>query len=133
MPKEDSVRVMLIDDRPDMRRLVEMWLEGTIARVVGQADCCAEAFAVLERQEADVAVMDMHMPGRNGVECTRDLLQRHPGLLVIAFSSSDDEAVEGKMRAAGVTAYFHKSRLHDLVACLTSPGLSELVQEQREG
>lgn len=129
----DRIRVMLVDDLPEMRRLVELWLEGSHVRVAGQAGDCAEAFALLDHQPADVIVMDLHMPGRDGVECTRELLEHHPRLVVIAFSSSDDPDVERDMRAAGAAAYFHKSELPALIECLTSPWLSGWVQERREG
>jgi DNA-binding NarL/FixJ family response regulator len=133
MPAGASIRVLLIDDLPEMRRLVGLWLDGTRARVVGQATSCSEALAVIERQRPDVVVMDMNMPGADGVACTADLLARHPRLLVVAFSSSDDPAVETAMREAGAIAYFHKSRLQDLIACLTSPELQRQVHERREG
>lgn len=133
MPNEVHVRVVLIDDLPEMRRLVELWLEGTTVRVVGQAADCGEGLALLDRRPADVAIMDMRMPGRDGVACTRDLLERHPRLVVIAFSSSDDPSVEEAMRSAGAAAYFHKSELTELIGCLTSRWLRELVQERREG
>lgn len=113
-----GVRVLLIDDLPEMRRLVELWLEETPAFVVGQAPSCDEAAPLIERQRPDVVVMDMHMPGRDGIACTRDLLERFPGLIVVGFTSSDDPSVQERMREAGAAAHFHKSQLKDLVAWL---------------
>ena len=110
--------MVLIDDLPEMRRLVELWLEETPAYVVGQAPSCEDALPLIDRHRPDVVVMDMHMPGRDGIECTRDLVARHPGIRVVAFSSSDEAGVEDAMRAAGAVAYFHKSQLADLVAWL---------------
>jgi CheY-like chemotaxis protein len=113
-----GVRVLLIDDLPEMRRLVELWLEETPAYVVGQAPGCDDAVALIERQQPDVVVMDMHMPGRDGIECTRDLLERFPGVLVVGFTSTDDPSVQEQMREAGAVAHFHKSQLKELVAWL---------------
>jgi len=113
-----GVRVMLIDDLPEMRRLVELWLEETPAYVVGQAPACDDADRLIERQQPDVVVMDMHMPGRDGIDCTRELVDRFPGLLVVGFTSSDDPSVQERMREAGAVAHFHKSQLKDLVAWL---------------
>ena len=112
--------MLLIDDLPEMRRLVELWLEGTPATVVGQAPTCDDAFPLVERQRPDVVVMDLHMPGRDGIECTRDLLARFPHVRVVGFTSSDDPAVEDRMREAGATAHFHKSQLQELVAWLAA-------------
>ena len=113
-----GVRVLLIDDLPEMRRLVELWLEGTPARVVGQAPSCDEAGPLIERQQPEVVVMDMHMPGRDGIACTQDLLERFPDLLIAGFTSSDDPTVADRMRDAGAVAHFHKSELRELVAWL---------------
>ena len=113
-----GARVLLIDDLPEMRRLVELWLEGSPAYVVGQAPSCDEAPPLIERQKPDVVVMDMHMPGRDGIECTQDLLEQFPDLLIAAFTSTDDPTVAERMREAGAVAHFHKSELKDLVAWL---------------
>lgn len=117
--------VLLIDDLPEMRRLVELWLEETPAYVVAQAPSCEDALPLIGRHNPDVVVMDMHMPGRDGIECTREVLAEHPDLLVAGFTSSDDPIVEQGMREAGAVAHFHKSRLQDLVAwigALRPPG-----------
>lgn len=119
----DFLTVLLIDDLSEMRRLVELWLEDRDARVVGQAGTCEEAFPLIERHRPDVVVLDMHMPGRNGIECCEELLARHPRLLVVGFVSTDDPRVEQGMRDAGAVACFHKSRLTDLVAYVISPEL----------
>jgi CheY-like chemotaxis protein len=116
-----GTRVLLIDDLPEMRRLVELWLEGTAVRVAAQAPSCEDiSDDLIERHRPQVVVMDMHMPGRSGIECTRDLLARHPELKVVGFTSSDDPLVEQEMRAAGAVAHFHKSELQDLIRWLTA-------------
>jgi CheY-like chemotaxis protein len=112
------VRVLLIDDLPEMRRLVELWLEETPAYVVAQAPTCDHADALIARHNPDVVVMDMHMPGRDGIECTKQVKAAHPDVLVVGFTSSDDPTVETRMREAGAAAHFHKSQLKDLVAWL---------------
>ena len=99
-----------------MRRLVELWLEETPARVVAQAEDCRDAETLIERHQPDVVVMDVNMPGRDGVECTRAVLERFPDLTIVGFTSSDDPTVEERMRAAGAAEHFHKSRLEELVA-----------------
>lgn len=133
MAAGDSIRVLLIDDLPEMRTLVGLWLEDTHVRVAGQASTCSAGLAVIERQRPDVVVMDMNMPGHDGVQCTGEVLERHPRLLVVGFSSSDDPRVETAMRDAGAIAYFHKSGLQELVAYLTSPQLQRLVAARRGG
>ena len=112
-----GVRVLLIDDLPEMRRLVELWLEESPARVVAQASSCEDLTEeLIERHRPQIVVMDMNMPGRNGIECTRDLLSRHPHLLVVGFTSTDSPDIEREMAEAGAVAHFHKSQLRDLIA-----------------
>lgn len=125
--------MLLIDDLPEMRRLVELWLEEADTRVVGQAGTCHEALPIIDRHRPDVVVMDMNMPGPDGIACTAELHERDPRLVIVGFSSSDDARAEREMRAAGASAYFHKSQLQELIAYLTSPQLHELVEARREG
>jgi len=112
--------VVLVDDLPDMRRLLTLWLEDSHVEIVGEAGDCGEAVEVVERTQPDLVVMDMHMPGRTGVDCTRELVSRHPGLAVVGFTSADDPGVRRAMEEAGAVAYFHKSQLTELVAFLRS-------------
>ncbi len=127
----DDVRILLVDDLPEIRRLVELWLEETRARVVGHAGTCELAGPIVERQQPDVVVMDLNMPGADGIECTAELLRRHPSILVVGFTSSEDPSVEARMREAGAVAYFHKARLQDLIAYLTGPELEREVRRRR--
>lgn len=118
MPAGASVRVLLIDDLPEMRRLVELYLEETPARVVAQAPACDDATSLVERHRPHVVVMDLASEERADLQCTRELVAAHPELLVVGFTSSDDPSVESSMREAGAAAHFHKSQLRELVAWL---------------
>ncbi len=114
-----GARVLLVDDLPEMRRLLELWLEETPVRVVGQAGRCDDVTdELIERHRPDVVVMDMNMPGPNGIECTRSILARHPRLTVVGFTSTDDPEMQRAMLDAGAVAHFHKSQLEDLVEWL---------------
>ena len=114
----DGLRVVLVDDLPDLRRLLVLWLEQSKVEVVGEAADCDEALEVIERGRPDVVVMDMHMPGRSGAECTRELVARYPGLAVVGFTSATEDSARAAMSEAGAIAHFHKSELTELVAYL---------------
>ena len=128
---QQGVRVVLVDDLPDMRRLVEMWLEDSHVAIVGQAADCDEAMPIIARQRPDVVVMDMYMPGHDGAACTAELARLHPEVAVVAFASAEDPSVERAMRRAGAIAYFHKSDLPGLIRYLSSPDLPERLRAHR--
>ena len=120
---------MLVDELPDMRRLVEMWLEDVDVSVVGQAADCVEAVALIERYRPDLAVVDLTLPGGgDGAACIAELRRLHPDVAVVAFASAEDPAVERAMRDAGAVAYFHKSDLPALVRFLGSPELTDVLR-----
>src|SRR3712207_9077747 len=111
-----GVRVVLVDDLPDMRRLLSLWLEDSHVTVVGEASDCDEAVEGVERERPDLVVMDIHMPGRTGVECTREFVSRHPGIAVVGFLSADEQGGREEMVEAGAVASLHNLPLTEVVA-----------------
>ncbi|WP_432510994.1 response regulator [Kineococcus sp. SYSU DK001] len=82
-------RVLVVEDDPDIRQLVELRLRGLGHRVVAAADG-AEALAVIaERGAPEVVVLDVAMPGMTGLEVLRTLRAQpeHAGLPAIFLSA----------------------------------------------
>ncbi|MFG1606999.1 response regulator [Actinoplanes sp. NPDC049265] len=78
-------------------------------RVAGVAWDGAEAVVQAERHDADVVLMDLRMPGVDGIEATRRLRASRPGTAVVALTTySDDESVLAALRA-GATGYLTKN------------------------
>ena len=91
---------MLIDAQPDME-------------VVGEAGDGREALEALAVRRADVVLMDVRMPGMDGVEATRRLLERDPAPKVIVLTTFDlDEYVFEALRA-GASGFLLKDTLPD--------------------
>jgi DNA-binding NarL/FixJ family response regulator len=83
------VRVIVVDDHVGFRSALEAALRATAdLRVVGSAGSAQEAVALAARLDPDVVVMDLAMPGVNGVEATRRLLAGPHPPPVIALSGS---------------------------------------------
>lgn len=106
---EDAVRVLIADDHPLFRE----GMRGRLARVadivvVGEAATGDEAVEMARRLEPDVILMDIKMPGLNGIEATREILQAIPrvGVLVLTMFE-DDDSVFAAMRA-GAKGYLLK-------------------------
>ena len=91
----DSIRVLIADDEPIIREGLTMVL-GLLRNVdvVGAASNGAEAVALAEDLRPDVVLMDLRMPRCDGVEATRLLRERLPGIKVIVLTTySDDRSV----------------------------------------
>ena len=105
----NGIRVMLVDDHPTTRRGLKEVLEETGAfEVVAQAADGVEAVSTAEETRPDVIVMDVMMPGKDGVEACRDILDLLPDMkvLVLTASTEDDAVIEAI--AAGATGFVLK-------------------------
>ena len=104
-----SIRVLVCDDHALLRSGLRLLLEGEDdLAVVGEA---ANAEQAIERARAlapDVVLLDIVMPGRNGVDALPDLLAAAPQTKVLMLSMQDDPTYVRKAFAAGATGYLLK-------------------------
>jgi DNA-binding NarL/FixJ family response regulator len=120
-----SVRVLLADDQRLVRESLGTMLgllEGI--ELVGSAADGAEAVALAIEQRPDIVLMDLRMPGTDGIEATRQLRERLPETGVIALTTyADDESVLAALRA-GARGYLTKDASSDdiraAVLCVAS-------------
>lgn len=115
------IRVVVVDDhalhRDGTRQILEAHPD---LEVVGDADSGEVALALVNQLRPDVVLMDIRLPGMNGIETTRRLARDHPEVRVLMVSAYDeDEYVRGALEA-GAAGYLRK----------TAPG-KELVQAVR--
>ncbi len=109
MTSNKLIRVMVADDHPLMRNGLRDALDGEEDfEVVGQASDGIEAVKVAERVEPDVIVMDVMMPGKDGVDACREIMDMLPDtqVLMLTASTAEDAVVEAV--AAGATGYLQK-------------------------
>ena len=96
----DPVAVILVDDQPLLRKGFRMVLEeeeGIV--VVGEASDGAAALDLARRRHPDVVVMDVRMPGMDGIEATRAILAAEPRSRVLILTTFDlDEYAFGALR-----------------------------------
>ncbi len=125
----ETIRVLVADDHPFYREGVRTMLgavEGI--EVLGEAGTGEETVAAASRLQPDVILMDLKMPGINGIEATRRILQTSPhiGVLVITMFD-DDDSVFAAMRA-GARGYLLKDAALDEVArAVTAVGRGEAI------
>ena len=109
-----SIRVLLVDDH-------QMFRDGLCAilasqdgiEVVGEAGDGSSAVEMVASLTPDVVVMDIGMPGLNGVEATRQIKAKHPGVKVVALSTHSDKRYVLSMLEAGASGYVLKASAVD--------------------
>jgi DNA-binding NarL/FixJ family response regulator len=103
------LRVVVADDHPVFRDGLRALLASAgDAEVVGEAADGAEAAALVAELQPDVVLMDLHMPGLNGIEATRRIVEASPQVGVLALTMvEDDDAVFAAIRA-GARGYLVK-------------------------
>ena len=104
MTAEPPIRVLLVDDHPVMREGLRLLLGAQPDfEVVGEAASGGEAVALAESLAPDVVIMDLEMPGMDGVEATRRIVEGGPRAKVVVYTAYySDEQILGAMRAGAV-------------------------------
>jgi DNA-binding NarL/FixJ family response regulator len=105
----EQIRVLIADDHPLFRDGLRTLLQsGSDTEVIGEAATGEETIARAAALQPDVILMDLHMPGINGIEATRRILHTSPhiGILVVTMYE-DDDSVFASMRA-GARGYLLK-------------------------
>ncbi len=104
------IRVLIADDHPMVRKgLAELVAEAGDMQPVGEADGYATLARVLREQEADVLLLDVDMPGRNGIEILKTVRISHPRLHVLVFSMYPEDQYAVRALRAGAAGYINKS------------------------
>ena len=106
---EDTVRVLIADDHPLFREGMRGRLDRVAdIAVVGEAASGEEAVELAKELEPHVVLMDIKMPGLNGIEATREILRASPRVGVLMLTMfEDDDSVFAAMRA-GAKGYLLK-------------------------
>ena len=109
MSSRERIRVMVVDDHSIMRVGLKQVLEqcGEF-EVVGDAADGEEAVRVAAEVSPDVVVMDVMMPGKDGVEACREIMESAPDTRVVMLTASTEEAAVVEAVAAGATGYLQK-------------------------
>ncbi|WP_236013474.1 response regulator [Paenibacillus glycanilyticus] len=106
-------RVLLVDDEPlvrnDLRSLLDFRAHGF--EICGEAQSAESALDMIEEQRPDVAILDVNMPGMNGVDLNRMIKERYPAVQTIMLSSYDDYDYVRDCLKNGSVDYLLKHRL----------------------
>jgi DNA-binding NarL/FixJ family response regulator len=128
-----SISVLLADDQPLLRRGFRMILEAEPdLTVTAEAGDGAEAVDLTRRHAPDVVLMDIRMPGTDGIEATRRITAAHPDVRVLVLTTFDlDEYAFGALRAGASGFLLKDVRPAELVAAIRTVAAGDAVVSPR--
>jgi DNA-binding NarL/FixJ family response regulator len=131
-PAEAPLRVIVADDDPLARRVVRDALEAGGIIVIAEASTGREAVELSLYYKPDVVLMDLVMPDGDGIQATRRILAREPGVEVVILTSCDDDAVGIISLRAGATGFLNKrAGVEALPRALRGAAAGEAVVSRR--
>ena len=127
------ISVLLADDQPLLRRGFRMILEAEEGlTVVGEAGDGAEAISLAHSCKPDVVLMDIRMPGTDGIEATRRITLGEPDVRVLVLTTFDlDEYAFGALRAGASGFLLKDVRPAELVAAVRTVASGDAVVSPR--
>ena len=110
----EKIRILIADDHALFREgLRALFAALADIEVVGEAAEGAAAITQVDAVQPDVVLMDINMPGINGIEATRRILNTHPNLGIIMVTMLEDDASVFAAMRAGARGYVLKGAHHD--------------------
>ncbi|TGE06198.1 response regulator transcription factor [Hymenobacter fodinae] len=108
------IRLFLVDDHAVLRAGLRILLQQEDSlEVVGEAENGEQLLAQLPTTPCDVVLLDLHMPGLDGLATTQRLRAEYPDVRVLVLSMVDNEQSIGQVLAAGASGYVLKNAGHD--------------------
>jgi DNA-binding NarL/FixJ family response regulator len=125
----DRLRLLIADDHPVFRHGIRALLSATPdVEVVGEATSGDEAIALAETLQPDVILMDIQMPGVNGIEATRRILHTSPHIRILIVTMFEDSASVFSAMRAGARGYVLKdTEKDDVLRAIQAVGRGEAI------
>lgn len=126
MNQHNHIRVLLVDDHEMVRNGLAVFLEGFAnLKLVGEAANGAEAIRLCEETQPDIVLMDLKMPGMDGVAATRAIRGAFPQVRIIVLSSFRDEELLEDALKAGAAGYLLKNTSVEELAHLINRAVAD--------
>ena len=129
-----TIRLLLVDDRPAVRRGLKIWLAlEPDLEVVGEASDGAEAISLARTLRPDVVLLDIEMPGMDGISATAALRSAAPQSAVVILTLYDDATTRTLAREAGAAAFVGKHQKEEtLLAEIRRVAMAHEKQRRHE-
>ena len=109
-----KIKLVLADDHAVVRSGLRMLLQAQPdIEIVGEAESGSQALAQVRQLQPDVILMDIQMPGMNGIEATRQIKEAFGGTAVLALTMHEDDHYFFEMLQAGASGYLPKRAAPD--------------------
>jgi NarL family two-component system response regulator LiaR len=110
----NPVRLMIVDDHEPLRRTLGLFLEQyETVELVGEASSGPEALEVCHRIHPDVVLMDLFLPGMDGIMAMRAIRREHPDVQVIGMTGMELGPLRPAVLQAGASSLLYKGALHE--------------------
>ena len=116
------INVMLVDDHGLVRNGIKRLLNDVDGiSVVAEAETGEQAIKQVRKQQPDVILMDISMPGIGGLEATRKISRALPGVKIIAVTIHDDDPFPARLLEAGAVGYLTKGcEVREIITAIRS-------------
>jgi len=105
-----TVRVLIVDDQEPFRRAAKLVVEATEGfEVVGEAETGEQSVELARDLDPDLVLMDVNLPGINGLEATRRILEESKRIVILILSTYEEEEYAPRAAESGAAAYIPKS------------------------
>jgi two-component system, NarL family, invasion response regulator UvrY len=109
---EERVRVWVVDDQASFRLATVAAVAATDGfAMAGDCESAESAMELIPDGSAGIVLMDIHMPGMDGIEATRRIRAAHPNLVVLLTSTYDVADLPPEAADCGAAGYLHKEHL----------------------
>jgi DNA-binding NarL/FixJ family response regulator len=128
----DVIDVLVVDDHELFTEALSVLLQGrSDVRLLGAARAAEEALAACQADPPDVVLMDVDLPGEDGIEATRRIRASCPDTKVVVVTGLDDPAVVASAIAAGACGYVPKTRApEEILDVVRRAAAGELVMPE---
>ena len=114
-----DINVLFADDHSLFRKTVRGILESAPdIHIVGEAEDGTRALADLQAGHADVAILDLDMPGKDGLEVARSVRDQHLPVKTVLLTAHKSAALVARALECGVSGYVLKDDLAEIIDCV---------------